>query len=304
MYHKVVNQYNSIMKTQFKRIALIARQDRPGLAETLITLVRFLKKHDIDFVVEESSKPLLSQENCRYISYDNVGKDVDLVIVIGGDGSLLRAAKVASQYDTPILGVNRGSLGFLTDINPEDMTEKVAAVLEGHYTQEHRALLSMIMHHEGGAIVAEKIALNDVVLLPGKEAARLIEFDVNVDKRFLCHQRGDGLIVATPTGSTAYTLSAGGPIIEPDLNAHVIVPLLPHTLSMRPIVVSATKAIKITIANDTESLPIVSCDGETPIALPAGGHIHITQSHRSLRLLHPVNYDYFHTLRSKLHWGE
>lgn len=291
------------MQNLFNHIAVIARQNRPGLADTLHTLVNFLQAQDITVSVESSSIALIPDLNVNAIDYDALGQDQDLVIVVGGDGSLLNAAKAAAQYDTPVLGINRGTLGFLTDINPDEMTEQVAAVLAGEYTEEKRFFLHTKLH-EQGQTVAEGLALNDVVLLPSKEAAQMIEFDVFVNKEFVCHHRSDGLIVATPTGSTAYALSAGGPIISPNLDALVMVPMFPHTLSMRPIVISANDRVKITIANELDTQPAVSCDGETAIALPPGGHIHIDKSDLALRLIHPKAYNYFNTLRSKLRWGE
>ena len=291
------------MKKYFRSIALIARQNRPGLADTLATLVNFLQQQHIEVIVEEQSAQLIAELTVTTVNYAKLGKDVDLIIVIGGDGSLLHAAKAATEYDIPVLGVNRGTLGFLTDINPEQVTTEVATVLAGRYTEEQRFFLRTIIHNEG-EIVAQGLALNDVVLLPGKDVAHMIEFDIHVNKEFVCHQRSDGLIVATPTGSTAYALSAGGPIISPDLDALVLVPMFPHTLSMRPIAINANNRVKITIANDLATKPRVSCDGETPISIPPGGHIHVEKSKQHLRLVHPQTYNYFHTLRTKLRWGE
>jgi NAD+ kinase len=290
------------MTMAFKNIALIARQHRDGVAETLSTLITFLQKKSHHVIVEAASASLVPHLTLTTVNYDDLAKDADLVIVIGGDGSLLHAAKTAAQYDVPILGINRGTLGFLTDINPDEVTEKVDEVLQGHFTEESRFFLRTYVH-EHGKIIQEGLALNDVVLLPGKDAARLIEFDIQINKQFVCEQRSDGLIVATPTGSTAYALSGGGPILTPELDAIVLVPMFPHTLSMRPIVVSGKSQIKITIANDLDAKPSVSWDGNAPIAIPMGGHLHIEKSEKSLRLIHPKNYNYFETLRTKLGWG-
>lgn len=291
------------MANAFKSIALVARQNRPELAEILVTLVNFLQQHQIDITVEQQSAALLPNQQLRCVAYDDMGKDTDLIIVVGGDGSLLHAAKAATLYDTPVLGINRGTLGFLTDINPNHATTEVAAVLSGDYNEEQRFFLQTLVHGHSKT-VAKGLALNDVVLISGKDTAQLIEFDISINKEFVCHQRSDGLIVATPTGSTAYALSAGGPIISPNLDALVLVPMFPHTLSMRPIVINANSTVEITIANDVETKPRISCDAETPINIPAGGHIDISKSERALRLIHPQNYNYFHTLRSKLRWAE
>ena len=287
----------------FKSIALIARQQRTGATETLQELVDFLVKKNCKVWIEESSKNLLGNRSIPVISFNQLDQKIDLIIVIGGDGSLLHAAKTAVKHAIPIIGINRGTLGFLTDITPEEACVKIAEILNGDFKEEQRGLLQTDIHHHG-ATVATGLALNDIVLLPGKDSAQMIEFDISVNKEFVCHQRSDGLIVATPTGSTAYALSAGGPIMSPDVDALTLVPMFPHTLSMRPLVVPTNSKIKITIANELETKPRISCDGETPIDVPAGGHIHIEKSQYALRLLHPKNYEYFDTLRQKLHWGE
>jgi len=280
--------------SKFKTIALIARQHRTGVSETLASVFHHLEEKKLNVIVEENSAKLITELKTTTAPYHDLGKNADLIIVIGGDGSLLNAAKTAVLHDVPILGINRGQLGFLTDINPDDATQKIDEVLAGKFTEERRFFLEATHHG---------LALNDVVLLPGKDAARLIEFDIYINKTFVCSQRSDGLIVSTPTGSTAYALSGGGPIIHPRLEAIALVPMLPHTLSMRPIVVSADSHIEIIIANDSETHPHISCDGQPPAPISAGGKITIQKSAKSLRLIHPSNYEYFHTLREKLHWS-
>ena len=291
------------MSKPFKTIALIARQNRPELTDTLLSLATHLQTKDYDLLVETQTAKLIPEMKLKTIPYQELGKDTDLIIVIGGDGSLLYAAKAALKYNTPVIGINRGTLGFLTDINPDDCLEKIDEILGGKYQEEQRLVLETIIHDGGGNIVGQSLALNDVVLLPSKDSARMIQFKVAINKEFVVSQRSDGLIVATPTGSTAYALSGGGPILSPNLNAITLVPMFPHTLTMRPIVVSADSKVKITITNNVETKPRVSCDGETPLDVPADGHIHINKSQYMLRLLHPQDYDYFHTLRTKLHWG-
>ena len=291
------------MANNFKSIALIARPNRPELAEILATLVEFLQQQQVHVVVEQQSAVLLPGHRLSFVNYNELGKEADLIIVVGGDGSLLHAAKATTLYNTPILGINRGTLGFLTDINPEYATAEVAAVIAGAYREERRFFLqASVCDHD--KIIAQGLALNDVVLTPGKDIVQMIEFDISINKEFVCHQRSDGLIVATPTGSTAYALSAGGPIISPNLDALVLVPMFPHTLSMRPLVINADSKVKVTIANDAATKPRVNCDAKAPIDVPAGGHIHISKSQHTLRLLHPQHYNYFHTLRSKLRWAE
>ena len=291
------------MSTRFKTIALIARQNRPELTETLETLGTYLQNENYDLLVETQTAKLIPSLKLKTIPYDELGKNTDLIIVIGGDGSLLYAAKSALKYNTPIIGINRGTLGFLTDINPEDAIEKIGEILTGKYQEERRLVLEAVIHDGQGHIVSQALALNDVVLLPSKDSARMIQFEVKINKEFVCSQRSDGLIVATPTGSTAYALSGGGPILSPEIDAITLVPMFPHTLTMRPIVVSANSKVKITITNNLETKPRVSCDGDTPLVIPADGHIHINKSQYTLRLLHPQDYDYYRTLRTKLHWG-
>lgn len=291
------------MSTLFKTIALIARQNRPELTDTLFSLCSHLQNEGYNLLVETQTATLIPTLNVKTTPYPELGKATDLIIVIGGDGSLLHAAKAALKYNVPIIGINRGTLGFLTDINPDDCLERIDEILGGKYQEEQRLVLETIIHDGGGNIVSQSLALNDVVLLPSKDSARMIQFDVAINKEFVCSQRSDGLIVATPTGSTAYALSGGGPILSPNLNAITLVPMFPHTLTMRPIVVSADSKVKITISNNVETKPRVSCDGETPLVIPADGHIHINKSQYTLRLLHPEDYGYYDTLRKKLHWG-
>jgi len=291
------------MSKIFKSIALIARQNRLELTETLEELATYLQAEGYALFVETQTATLVPNLKLQTVSYDELGKNIDLIIVIGGDGSLLHAAKAALKYNTPIIGINRGTLGFLTDINPEQCIEEISKILQGKYQEEQRLVLETIIHDAQGGIAATGLALNDVVLLPSKDSAKMIQFQIAINKEFVCQQRSDGLIVATPTGSTAYALSGDGPILSPALNAITLVPMFPHTLTMRPIVVSADSKVKITINNNLETKPRISCDGDTPLVIPTDGHIHINKSAYTLRLLHPADYHYFHTLRTKLHWG-
>ena len=223
------------------------------------------------------------------------------MIVVGGDGSMLGAARALARHKVPVLGINRGSLGFLTDIRPDELELKVAQVLEGHYLTENRFLLEAEVRRQGEAI-GQGDALNDVVLHPGK-STRMIEFELYIDGQFVCSQKADGLIVATPTGSTAYALSAGGPIMHPKLDAIVVVPMYPHTLSSRPIVVDGNSELKVVVSPDMTIYPQVSCDGQNHFTCAPGDTLHVAKKAQKLRLIHPLDHNYYEVCRTKLGWG-
>lgn len=290
------------MPTTFKHIAVIGRQRMPGVADTIENLISFLKQPDVDLVVEKNTADMLSNTSSLTIKEKaEFAKDCDLVIVVGGDGSLIHAAHCVIDHDVPILGVNRGRLGFLTDINPSEIETQITQVLSGKYIEEKRFLLHALIKREG-VIEAQENALNEVVLYAG-DVARMIEFEIYIDGKFVSTQRSDGLIIATPTGSTAYALSAGGPILEPGLEAIVLVPMFPHTLSNRPIVINSHSEIEIYLSPNLEAYPGVSCDGQAPILLSAGDRIFIRKYETPLRLIHPLDHNHYKTLREKLQWG-
>jgi NAD+ kinase len=288
------------MSNPFNTIGLIGRQRRADITDTLLSLKNFLCAKNIPLVIETETAACLSTDEFPIYTRDQMGHYCDLIIVVGGDGALLNAAHAAVNHHTPVLGINRGRLGFLTDIHPRELIVKVGAVLEGHYTEEQRFLLNIAIEHEDKTS-APHTALNDAVLMPGN-IAHMIEFTTSIDKQFMSSQHADGLIVATPTGSTAYALSGGGPILHPALDAIVLVPMFPHTLSARPIVIAGNSVISITITGNNETSPRLSCDGQTHILIPPGATIHISKKPEQLRLIHPRDYNYFETLREKLHW--
>jgi NAD+ kinase len=287
-------------KSQFARIGIMGKPQQPELQATLEVLVQFLKTFSIQIVLESHCHALLSESIAHYDA-DEIGKHIDLLIVIGGDGSLLKAARSVVKQGTPVLGINRGRLGFLTDILPQTIEEQLGPVLTGHYRKEDRHLLQTKIIRDG-QIISESIALNDVVLYSG-DIARMIEFEVYIDDTFVYKQRSDGLITATPTGSTAYALSGGGPILHPGLEALVLVPMHPHTLSSRPIVVKNQSHIKLHITPETQLEPRVSCDGQIHFTVKANDEIHIERYAKCLHLIHPNEYDYFNVLRNKLGWA-
>jgi NAD+ kinase len=223
-------------------------------------------------------------------------------VAIGGDGTLLQAARLAASHDMPVLGINRGRLGFLTDVLPQEIEAAVDAVLRGTCSEERRALLAArLVHPDGG--FEEQLALNDIVLLR-RETGRMLDFETRLDRRFVNSHSGDGFVVATATGSTAYALSCGGPIVDPALNVLVMAPICPHTMSDRPIIVSGDSRIEIRLREqDGHSRADITCDGMPLAGMAPGDRLHIGVSGHAVRLLHPPGYDYFRALRSKLHWG-
>lgn len=288
-------------KDSFRNIGLMGRPGKDVVVETLIQLEQILVAEGLTVIYDEHTARLMpSSQGAQVCSRALLGEICDLVIVVGGDGSLLHAARVLARYNTPVLGVNRGRLGFLTDVSPDELELKIRDVLAGRYTVDQRFLLSMEVRCAGNP-AAEALALNDVVLHAGK-SVHMIEFELYVEGEFVYRQRSDGLIIATPTGSTAYALSGGGPIMHPRLDAIVVVPMHPHTLSSRPIVVDGNSEIKIRIC-DSGIRPMVSADGHTGINLNQDDWIYIKKHPYKLKLLHPPGYDFYAACRTKLGWG-
>lgn len=288
----------TMIEKSFKHILLIGRPYVQGVPETLNTLTDLLLSLNVAVTIEEQTAACMASDTLAICNTHNVPQKTDLVIVVGGDGSLLNAAHIAMGYDIPIIGVHRGRLGFLTDINPNYL-EQISDVINGNYQQEHRFLLKATLQQQEDTII--DYALNDVVFMPGN-APQMIEFETHINHEFVCKQRADGLIIATPTGSTAYALSAGGPILKPGLNAVTIVPMCPHTLSSRPLVVNSNSRIEVVITRSNKDAVNMSCDGIQHISVNAGDRIIIEQHDKPLTLIHPMDYNYFKTLREKLHW--
>ncbi|MBT1443255.1 NAD(+) kinase [Shewanella sp. JM162201] len=288
------------MTSPFHTIGLIGKPHHTGTNLTLKRLHHWLGSQGFEVLVEERVAAELGA-NVKAVDLLEIGNRCDLAIVVGGDGNMLGAARVLARFDVGVIGVNRGNLGFLTDLPPDDFEEMLAAVLDGEFVTEHRFLLEAEVHRHG-AIKASNTAVNEAVLHPGK-IAHMIEYEVYIDNQFMYSQRADGMIVSTPTGSTAYSLSAGGAILTPNLQALILVPMFPHTLSCRPIVVDANSTIKLVVSPENGENLEVSCDGHVTLAVMPGDEIIIRQSSERLRLIHPKNYNYFHVLRNKLGWG-
>ena len=286
-------------KLSFNRIALMGRERVEGMPETLSALINYLLSLKKEVILEENASRMIKAHQLPIIPAKQLKEKTDLLIVVGGDGSLLNAAQIAVPTGLPVLGINRGRLGFLTDIPPNEFG-KIETILKGNYKEEMRFLLGMKAKHDN-KVVAQGIALNDVVLLPG-DIAKMIEFDIYINDEFVCHQRADGLIVTTPTGSTAYALSGGGSILHPQLDAVALVPMFPHGLSSRPIVIDGDSEIKINISSENDVSPYVSHDGQPRTLLLPEGSIHISKYQHPLRLIHPRDYNYYDILRRKLDW--
>jgi NAD+ kinase len=289
------------MEQQFRNIGLIGRVGNDLVLESVRTLEAFLLSRNLTVVLEQEIAEVLPNHGLQVSSRKLIGEMCDLVIVVGGDGSMLGAARDLARYDVPVLGVNRGGLGFLTDISPNEVIERVSEVLDGQYVVERRFLLDTIVKRDGEP-VGQGSAFNDVVVSSG-ETARMIEFETYVEGQFVYSQRSDGLIVATPTGSTAYSLSAGGPIMHPKLDALLLVPMFPHSLNTRPIVVDGNAEIKIHIASDNQINPIISCDGHLSIKAKPGDTVYIHKKPQKLKMIHPLGYDFYSICRNKLAWG-
>jgi NAD+ kinase len=287
--------------SEFKHIGLIGRPDSESTLFSLQRLINFLDKQSAKVYIDEESSTLLPDCPLEIKTRLSLAELCDLIIVVGGDGSLLAAARAFAGYKVKLLGINRGRLGFLTDISPEEIEYKVGEVLEGSYSSEQRFMLQSKVIRDQQRI-SDGVALNDVVLHPGK-FIRMIEFELYVDDEFVYRQRSDGLIISSPTGSTAYALSGGGPIMHPKLDAIVLVPMNPHTLSSRPIVVNANSSIKIVVSNSNHLHPHITCDGQTHVVTQPGDCIEVKKSTRLLQLIHPLGHNFYDTCRTKLGWA-
>lgn len=272
------------------------------MAEVLSRLLDLLAQHEVQVVLEESLGAVIADHRLPLVSAASIGEQADMAIVVGGDGSLLAAARNLAKSGTPVLGVNRGRLGFLTDITPDEMSQQIPAVLAGQFTREERFLLDADVKRNG-ELVGHGGALNDVVVASGT-SAQMIDLELYIDDIFVYRQRADGLIVATPTGSTAYALSGGGPILHPKLDVVLLVPMYPHALSSRPIVVDGDSEIRIDILRERNDLhPPVTCDGQVHMTAEPGDSVHIKKKPHKLTLLHPLDHSFYASCRDKLRWS-
>jgi NAD+ kinase len=287
------------MPRQFKTVALWGRLGERSVTEPALQILSHLRKHGITVLASITSDPTRTLEGATHVDEHEAATRADLVIAIGGDGTLLHAARNVVARNVPLVGINRGRLGFLTDVSPEHLRDALDAILAGNYLAERRLTLTgRLGKQTSGAL----FALNDIVLQKG-DTGRLLDFTTEVDNVYVNNHRGDGLIVATPTGSTAYALSCGGPIIQPNVDALVMVPICPHTLSDRPLVLPSSSEIRVTLDNAGGSEAHVVCDGESVARMAAGDALTISLAKQPVTLLHPREYNYYELLRSKLNWG-
>jgi NAD+ kinase len=284
----------------FKTVALIGKYKSPEITEPLLALAEFLTGRRIRVIVDELTASHARVLNYTTLALKEIGEQADLAIVLGGDGTMLNIARTLAPFDVPLVGVNQGRLGFLTDISVGTMLETITSVLGGGCVTEHRMLLSAEVYR-GKERVLDVLAFNDAVVSKGVQGS-MIEFDVHVDGQFVYDQRSDGIIVATPTGSTAYALSAGGPILDPSLKLIALVPICPHALSNRPIVLTGDARVEIRIvqANDARA----HFDSHSHFELKDGDRVAVKRYPKEVRLLHPDGHNYYHMLREKLHWSE
>lgn len=287
--------------SEFKKIALVGNTRDQRVSESMLTLAGHLQSRRCTVLVDAAGAVDFAGLGVERHPEAQLGALADLVIAIGGDGTLLHAARLATPHRVPVVGVNRGRLGFLADISPTDMRDRLEEVLEGKYVKDKRAMLQAKLLRQGHAENTCE-ALNDVVLQKW-QTGRMLDFETWIDGRYVNTHGGDGLVIATATGSTAYALSCGGPILYPELDALVLAPICPHTLSDRPIVVRSSSTIEVRLVERPDTRAQVTCDGVPLGELVPGDRLVVMPSPKTVTLLHPSDHDYYRILRSKLRWG-
>jgi NAD+ kinase len=288
------------MARQFNNIALIGKYQNTDGAETVLELAHFLRSREREVWIEQGTAGTIGKaEGFAVVTYEQIVDQADLAVVIGGDGTLLNAARRLGERAVPLVGVNLGRLGFLTDLSRNKACQQLGEILDGRYREESRFMLEAEVLR-GGQRVFHSLALNDVVINRG-QLGRMIEFDLLIDGEFVYTQRSDGMIIATPTGSTAYALAANGPILHPGVGGIAIVPLCPHALTARPVTLPDRCAIEIGLLPPHDAR--IHFDGVTHFDIRAGDRLHLARSPLDVRLLHPESYSYFAMLREKLHWS-
>ena len=283
-------------------VGVIGKRTDPAALPTVAALCRLLRELGCEVLVDEGHAALASAEGLPAVARAELGTRCQLIVVVGGDGTLLDAGRSLAHFRVPLLGVNQGRLGFMVDVRPDAMREALQAVLAGEGVADDRLLLSMVIRHADGSVEPPALAVNDVVLRNFANI-RMLDFETWLGDEFISQHRADGMIVSSPTGSTAYALSGGGPVVHPSVSALTLVPICPHTLSDRPIVVPTSAAVRIVLRGPAPAMATVTCDGQVSRPLRPGDTIEVAQAAHPLRLIHPRNYQYFTLLRDKLHWG-
>jgi NAD+ kinase len=287
---------------KFNTVGIIIKPDAESVRQTLQSLCAFLQQQNCEVILDDQIPDAINTFGFKKGSRETIGRECQLAIVVGGDGTILNAVRSLVHAHVPLLGINVGRLGFLADISPDMLEDSLGEILNGSYREEQRFLLEMQVLRDDN-VIFEGDAFNDVVVHI-RDVARMIEFETRINDEFVNHQRADGIVISTPTGSTAYALSSGGPILHATLDAITLVPISPHTLSSRPLVVDAGSLINILICNTKEGIAQVTCDGHLSCDLHVGDHIKVKRKQETITLLHPRQYNYFEILRAKLHWSE
>ena len=294
------------MALPVRTCALVGKFTDARVAESAHALLAHLANRQVTVLVSNTAAvgdaSIGAAATLQRVPEEELGSRADLMIAVGGDGTLLYAAGLVARHRVPLLGINRGRLGFLTDVMPQDMLGCVDAALEGRLEADERPLLAACLRCKSGEVIGEALALNDVVLQK-LATGRMLDFETRVGGRYVNTHAGDGIVVASATGSTAYALSCGGPVIEPHLDALVMAPICPHTLSDRPIVVSARALIEIELLPRPDTRAQVTCDGAILGEVAPGDRLEVKPAGERITLLHPAGHDYYRLLRSKLHWG-
>lgn len=285
---------------RFSHVVIVGKYQAPGARHVVEEIARFLQGEGCEVSLEQQTAVNTGLEGFSTLDVAGIGCHADLAVVIGGDGTLLGIGRQMARHGVPLVGVNQGRLGFITDIPFDEYPQALRPILHGEFQEEARSLMAATVWREG-RVVFEATALNDVVVNRGAVAS-MIELRVEIDGRFVANQRADGLIIASPTGSTAYALSAGGPLLHPDIGGWVMVPIAPHTLSNRPVVLPSHSEIAVEVVAGRDAS--ASFDMQSFASLHLGDRIVVRRAEHALRLLHPVGWNYFDTLRRKLHWNE
>ena len=289
------------MSGNFKTVAVVARRRSDNVVDSVLTVEATLQGLGAKVIIEDETAQRLPRSDRATVTRKDLGGCSDLVVVVGGDGSLLGIARELAATGVPVVGVNRGGLGFLAAIAPYEIKQKLTEILQNQFSiEEHFLLHAQVLRDQQA--VSESTALNDVVVNPGS-MTRMMEFELWVDDEFVYDQRSDGLIIASPTGSTAYSLSAGGPIMHPGLDALVIVPMFPHTLTSRPLVVKGDASVKVRIRDVDDTRPQISCDSQVNVPLEVGDEVVVRKFATPLKLLYPSGHSFYESCRSKLDWA-